>query len=143
MIKNINSKLSAKQKELFGGISFGSFLKLPKFKYQAQLLHHIFLKKLMQPNPEEMWFLIGNKHWRFGISEFVLMIGLRCSGDLDKSQFRSGVDSFKEFYFTDYEKLSKVDLETIFLVSQCRSDEEAVNMTTSYFINNFFFLRIR
>ena len=69
VIKNINSKLSMKEKELFGHTSLGAFLKLPEFKYQAQLLHHIFLKELVQPNPEEMWFLIGNKCRRFGIDD--------------------------------------------------------------------------
>ena len=97
----------------------------------------------MQPNPEEMWFLIGNKCRRFGISEFALMIGLRCSGDLDKSRSRSGVDSFKEFYFKEYEKLRKADLETVFLVSQNRSYKEAVNMTALYLLIIFCFLRIR
>ena len=63
MIKNINSKLSTNQKELFGHTFFGPFPKLPEFKYQAQLLHHLFLKYLIQPNLEEMWFSIGNKIW--------------------------------------------------------------------------------
>ena len=118
MIKNINSKLSAKQKELFVHTSFDPFLKLLDFKYQAQLLHHLFLNDLVQPNPGEMWFLIGNKRQRFGIGKFTLMTGLSYSGDFDKSQIRTGVDRFKEFYFKDYEKLTKANLETVFLMSQ-------------------------
>ena len=69
------------------------------------------------------------------------MIGLSCSGDLDKSQFRTEVDSFKEFYFKDYEKLSKADLEKMFLLSQYRTNEEAVNMAALYFSNNFSFFK--
>ena len=88
-----------------------------------------------------MWFLIGNKHRRFGIIEFALMTGLRCIGDLDKNRLKTGDDSFKEYYFKDYEKLSKADLKTVFLLSQYRSDEEAINMVVLYFINNFFFFK--
>ena len=69
------------------------------------------------------------------------MTGLSCSGDLDKSQFRIGVDSFKKFYFKDFEKLTKVDLETIFLLSQYRTDEEVINIAALYFINNFLFFK--
>ena len=116
-------------------------MKLLEFKYQAQLLHQLFFKELVQPTPEEIWFLIGNKRRRFGIGEFALMTGLSCSGDLDKSQFRTRVDSFKEFYFKDFEKLTKADLETVFLLSQYRTDEEAVNMAALYFINNFLFFK--
>ena len=100
------------------------------------------MKELVQSNPEEMWFLIGNKRQRFGTNEFALMTGLSCSGDLDKSQFKIGVDSFNEFYFKDFEKLTKAHLETVFLVSQYRIDEEVVNKAALYFINNFLFLRI-
>ena len=96
----------------------------------------------MQPNLEEMWFLIGNKRRRFGNAEFALMTGLRYIGDLNKSRFRIGDDSFKEYYFKEYEKFNKVDLETVFLLSQYRCDEKAVNIAALYFINNFF-LRIK
>ena len=69
------------------------------------------------------------------------MTSLSCSADLNKSHIRIGVDSFTKFYFKDYEKLTKADLEMIFLVSQYRTDEKAVNMATSYFINNFLFFK--
>ena len=73
------------------------------------------------------------------------MTGLRCVGDLNKSRIKTGDDNFKEYYFKDYEKLSKGDLETAFLLSQIRSYEEAVNMAALCFTNNFlfFFLRTR
>ena len=76
--------MSSKKKELFGGTSFGPFLNLPEFKYQGHFFHHIFMRELNQPNHEELWFQIGNKHRRFSIAEFALMTGLRCVGDLDK-----------------------------------------------------------
>ena len=50
-------------------------------------------------------------------------------------------DRFKEHYFKDYEKLTKDDLETTYLLSQFRSDADAVNMTALYFINNFDFFK--
>ena len=81
------------------------------------------MRELKQPNHEELSFLIGNKRRRFGIAEFVLMTSLRFIGDLYKSRLKTGEDCFKEYYFKDYEKLSKVNLETIFLLSQFRSDE--------------------
>ena len=46
VIKNINSKLSSTQKELFGSISFGPFLNLSEFKCQGQLFHHLFMSEL-------------------------------------------------------------------------------------------------
>ena len=69
------------------------------------------------------------------------MTYLSYSCNLDKSQFRIEVDSFKEFYFKAYEKLSKIDVETMFLVSQYRTDDEAINMAALYFINNFLFFK--
>ena len=90
VIKNINSKLSSKQKELFGSTSFGEFLNLPEFKYQGKLFHHLFMRELRQPNQEKMCFLIDNKRRRFGIVEFALMTSLRCIGDLDKNRLKTG-----------------------------------------------------
>ena len=84
-----------------------------------------------------MWFLIGNKHRRFSIAKFALITGLRYIGVLDKNMLKTGDDSFKEYYFKDYGKLSKTDLETVFLMSQFRSDKEATNMVVLYFIINF------
>ena len=68
------------------------------------------------------------------------MTGFRCVGDLNKSRLKTSGDSFKEYYFKDYEKLTKGDVETAFSLSQFKSDEEAINMIALYFINNFFFL---
>ena len=73
------------------------------------------------------------------MGEFTLMSGLRFVGDLDKSRLKTNDESFKEYYFKDYEKLTKGDLETAFLLISFRSDEEAVNMVALYFNNNFFF----
>ena len=95
------------------------------------------MRELKQPNQEKIWFSIGNKRRRFGIAEFALMTGLSCICDLDKNRLKTGVDNFKEYYFKDYKKLSKANLETIFFMSQFRSDEEAENMAILYFINNF------
>ena len=52
-----------------------------------------------------MWLVIGNNRRKFGITEFALMTGLRCIGDLDKNRLKIGDNRFKEFYFKDYEKL--------------------------------------
>ena len=133
--------LSTKQKELFSGASFGPFLNLPKYNYQGQFLHHLFVRELNQPKHEELWFQIGNKCKRFSIAEFALMTALRFVGDLEKNRFKTGDDSFKEYYFKDYEKLTKGDLETIFLLCQFRSNDDAVNMAFLYFINNFLFFK--
>ena len=67
------------------------------------------------------------------------MMELRCVGDLNRSMFKTGDNGFKEHYFKDYDKLTMGDLETAFLLSQFRSDEDAVNMAALYFINNFLF----
>ena len=100
------------------------------------------MRELNHPNHEDLWFLIGNKHRQFSIGKFALMIGLRCVSDL-KSRLKTGDDSFKEYYFKDLEKLRKGNLETVFLLSQFRSDEQAVNIVALYFINNFLILRTR
>ena len=53
------------------------------------------------------------------------MTGLICVGDLDKNRLKTGDDSFRDYYFKDYSKLSKADLEAIFFMNQFRNDEEA------------------
>ena len=63
-----------------------------------------------------MWFLIGNKRRRFSIVEFSLMTRLRCICDLDKNRLKTGDDHFREYYFKDYSKLSKADLEINFFL---------------------------
>ena len=143
VINNIYSKLLTKQKELFGSTSFGPFLNLPEYKYQSQLFHHFFMRELNQPNPEVLWFQIGIKRRWFSIAEFALITGLRCVSDLDKNMFKTSNDSFMDLYFKDYEKLTKVDLETVFLLSQFKSDEDTVNMVALYFINNYLSSRTR
>ena len=97
--------MSIKQKELFGGTSFGPFLNLPEYKYQSQLFHRLFMRELNQPNPDELWFELANKCRWFSIQEFSLIISLRCIGNLNKSRFKTGDDSFKAHYFKDYEKV--------------------------------------
>ena len=84
-----------------------------------------------------MQFLIGNKRRRFSIVEFAVIIELICVDNLDKNRLKTGDDSFRDYYFKDYPKLSKADLETVFLMSQFRTDDEAVSMAVLYLINNF------
>ena len=52
---------------------------------------------------------IGNKCRWFNIVEFVLIVGLRCVGDLDKNRFKTGDDSFKDQYVKDYGKFLYYD----------------------------------
>ena len=84
--------------------------------------------------------MIGNKCRRFSIAEFVLIIGLICVGDLYKNRLTTGDDSFRKYYFKDYSKLSKADLETVFFMSQFRNNDEAVSMAVLYLIDNFLFV---
>ena len=101
------------------------------------------MRELKQPNHEEMQFLVSNKRRRFNIAEFALMTGLRCIGNLDKNRLKTGDGNFKKFYVKDYEKLSKADLEIVFLMNQFRSDEEVVNMVVLYLINNFLLFKVK
>ena len=84
--------------------------------------------------------MTGNKCRRFNIAEFGLTTGLICVGDLDKNRLTTWDDSFKEYYFKDYSNLSKVDLETLFLMNQFRNNDKAVSMVVLYLIKNFLFV---
>ena len=66
---------------------------------------------------------------------------MRCVGELDKSRFKTCDDNFNDQYFKDYEKVSMANLETVFLLSQFKSDEDVVKMVALYFINNYLFFK--
>ena len=132
-------KLTKPQKELYGDTHFGQLLRLPECQYQGQILHHILLRELKQPNLEELWFFVAHKPRRFGIAKFSLITSLNCFGDLDKTRFKLGDDGFKEKYFNYYLKITKAILESVFIQSNFMNDQDAVNMVVLYLNNNYLF----
>ena len=99
------------------------------------------MKELKQLSPEELWFFIANKPKRFGIVEFSLITRLNCFGNLDKTRFKSGDDSFKEKHFKDHSKIMKAVLEFVFIQADFENDQDKVNMAVLYLINNYLFFK--
>ncbi|PON86560.1 hypothetical protein TorRG33x02_176080 [Trema orientale] len=96
---------------------------------QGQLIHHFLLREVKQPNPDEMWFKIGEKLLRFGIQEFAIATGLLCVGDTDKTLFETKRVRLFNKYFKKYPRFDKVALEDAFLNGLFETDEDLVNVT--------------
>ncbi|KAL2454134.1 DUF1985 domain-containing protein [Abeliophyllum distichum] len=94
----------------------------------------------MQPNYNEMWFRIGEKHVRFSMEEFCIVIGLKCTGSSDISEHLLAPISLKTRYFSHLRAVYKKDVESVFLnLPNSTNDEDVVKLGILYLPSSYLF----
>ncbi|KAL2467380.1 Ubiquitin-like protease domain-containing protein [Abeliophyllum distichum] len=140
VIGKLNAKLKESQKQLFKETCFGPFLDMKDIRLQHQLIHKMLLREVMQPNYNEMWFKIGEKHVRFSMEEFCIVTGLKCTGSSDISEHVLAPISLKTRYFSDLRAVYKKDVESVFLnLPNSTNDEDVVKLGILYLLSSYLF----
>ncbi|XP_060174886.1 uncharacterized protein LOC132605714 isoform X1 [Lycium barbarum] len=142
IVNLLNEKLDAKQIQMFRETCFGHFLDLPHVVVQHQLIHHLLLKEVVEEEEDALWISIKDVSLRFGLVEFGLITGLKCTGDADKCYDSDGAGRLVDTYFSDFSELTRVPKQSLidcFLKKRWKSDEDAVKIAVLYFIHTFLF----
>lgn len=138
-VDKINQKLTMQQKIMFHDSCFGQFLNLglrtARLQFSGQLIHQLLVREVESANPNEMWFLVGEKTIRFSMQEFCIVTGLKCSPSrkIDTRNVK-GVRLLDEVFHGNMD-LKISDLETAFLEGS-GSDETMVKLAMLYFLES-------
>jgi len=125
---------------LFRKTIFGPFLDLVKYSNQCQLIHELLFHVVHNPNQNELWFKFGDSFSKFSIEEFAVISGLKCTGDVNFSNYVDTSDfSRRSKYFQDHctGLVKRGTVKKCFESVYFDSDEEAVKMGLLYFVSLF------
>uniref|UniRef100_A0A803Q0U0 DUF1985 domain-containing protein n=1 Tax=Cannabis sativa TaxID=3483 RepID=A0A803Q0U0_CANSA len=81
----------------------------------APLFHSLLLRKVVQPNDNEIWFNVASWMLRFSIEELALVSGLDCSGQCDKLRYKHEKNLLKEKIFAGFKEINKKEVENAFI----------------------------
>ncbi|CAA0834548.1 Unknown protein [Striga hermonthica] len=135
-ISEIKRMLSAEQLDLFRESAFGKFLDLPHCKVQNQLVNQILLREVHQSRSDELWLDFGGRFFRFGIEEFALITGLKCTGPCKKLNIPQVHDGMYDKFFSGV-GLNRNFIRWQFLQKYWKSDEDAVKFAKLHLLANF------
>ncbi|KAL2497171.1 Uncharacterized protein Adt_22721 [Abeliophyllum distichum] len=125
---------------MFRGSCFGFFLEMRRLILQPQLIHSLLLRQVQQPKDDEIWFRIGGECIRFSLDEFCLTVGLRGVGIVYISTYDSGKNLLKDTYFFGLQKVSKFELQRVFMrLNDQVSHEDVVKLAKLYLISYFLY----
>ncbi|XP_062096756.1 uncharacterized protein LOC133802459 [Humulus lupulus] len=135
VIQKIKNKLTSKQLEMFRKTCFGHFLDANAFQFSGQIVHHILLREVEQPNVEEMWFDICGMQLRFSMHEFALITGLKCFECPKVSRVEISGNRFLEKYFPR-KKVSRELVDKVFDDYDGSNDEDCVKLAQLHLLEN-------
>ncbi|CAA0840029.1 Domain of unknown function (DUF1985 [Striga hermonthica] len=135
-ISDIKKTLTKEQLEAFRMSAFGKFLDLPHCIVQNQLVNYILLREVRQGRTDEIWFDFGGKFLRFGIEEFAVVTGLKCTGLSKKLNIPKIANGLHDKYFAGLE-LTLSHIRWQFMKKLWASDEDAVKFAKLHFLANF------
>ncbi|CAA0834917.1 Domain of unknown function (DUF1985 [Striga hermonthica] len=135
-ISDIKKMLTKEQLEAFRMSAFGKFLDLPHCIVQNQLVNYILLREVHQSRTYEIWFDFGGKFLRFGIEEFVVVTGLKCTGLSKKLNIPKIANGLHDKYFAGLE-LTRSHIMWQFMKKLWASDEDAMKFAKLHFLANF------
>lgn len=138
-VKLLNEKLDAKQIQMFRETCFGHFLDLPPVVVQHQLAHSLLLREVVEEEEDALWISMKDISLRFGLVEFGIITGLKCTGDAYKCSDSDGTGQLMNTYFADLTRVPKQSLIECFHNKRWKSDEDAVKIAVLYFIHTFLF----
>ena len=141
VIEDLNKTFTEKQKDLFLATVFGHFLSMPKFCFQAQLVHHVMLREVYSDTEDrDFWFNLKGNIVRYSIEEFCLITGLKCDGDEDTSSFSIKKGGLKDITFPGSSgKVTKKQVRDAFCDKKVEGDENLVKLGIVHLLSNFLF----
>lgn len=139
-VKLLKEKLDARQIQMFRETCFGRFLDLPPVVVQHQLIHSLLLREVVEEEDDALWISVKDVRLRFGLVEFGIITGLKCTGDADKCYDSDGTGHLINTYFSsELTSVPKQSLIECFHNKRWKSDEDAVKIAVLYFIHTFLF----
>ncbi|CAA0828826.1 Domain of unknown function (DUF1985 [Striga hermonthica] len=135
-ISDIKKTLTKEQLEAFRMSAFGKFFDLPHCIVQNQLVNYILLREVHQGRIDEIWFDFRGKFLRFGIEEFAVGTGLKCTGLSKKLNIPKIANVLHDKYFAGLE-LTRSHIRWQFMKKLWASDEDAVKFAKLHFLANF------
>nr|XP_009781620.1 PREDICTED: uncharacterized protein LOC104230494 isoform X1 [Nicotiana sylvestris] len=139
VVKLLNAKLDDRQIQMFRETCFGHFLDLPDVLVQPQLIHSLLLREVVHEREDELCISVNDVRLRFGLVEFGIITGLKCTGVADVCLDFDGTNRLFDTYFSELCSVPKQSLIDCFLNKRWKSDEDAVNIAILYFIHTFLF----
>ncbi|XP_074324817.1 uncharacterized protein LOC141661716 [Apium graveolens] len=136
-ITDLRALLSDSQLSVLKNSCFGYLMDLPNFKVQNQLIHNLFVRKLKQPNEDEIWVGISGKILNFGIKEFATVTGLLCLGNYDKMRYSKVENGFVEAYYSGTYPVFKSSIKNSILGKEWKNDIDAIKMAKMYLLHHF------
>ncbi|CAA0841350.1 Domain of unknown function (DUF1985 [Striga hermonthica] len=136
-LNEIKKTLTKEQLEIFRRSAFGKFLDLPQCIIQNQLINYILLCEVHQSRTDELWFNFRGKFLRFGIEEFAVVTGLKCTGQSKKLNIPKISDGLHDKYFKGVD-LTRNHIRWQFQKKSWASDEDAVKLAKLHLLANFF-----
>ncbi|XP_050221380.1 uncharacterized protein LOC126671639 [Mercurialis annua] len=84
-----------------------------------------------------MWFEVGGYRLKFGLKEFALISGLRCTADSNKFSYKLDSNRLLEKYFKGLNQVSKQTLSDCFKSRRWDCDEDDFKIAFLHFLHNF------
>ncbi|KAL2505839.1 Uncharacterized protein Adt_21460 [Abeliophyllum distichum] len=124
---------------MFSDTCFAHFLDVEDIVVNHQLIYQVLLREVKQPNPDEMWFKIGDSIVSFTMEDFCLITGLGLEGEDKRSVFDSTYCRIKNEYLNHLSSISTSDISQFFINSDYLCDDDVVRFGLLYFLTNLMF----
>ncbi|XP_022899344.1 uncharacterized protein LOC111412647 [Olea europaea var. sylvestris] len=123
-ISVVINKLDPQQKRQLEDSCIGHVARLPELKLSAQLIHEMVNRSVVCRKRFEAWFKVNQRFARFGLPEFALITGLKCSpvpkgAEVDKILEKTHL---QDKMFANMDQITCSDLEKAFLKCANRND---------------------
>ncbi|OIT30885.1 hypothetical protein A4A49_17658 [Nicotiana attenuata] len=129
IVDELKENLTPRQLDMFQKTCFGHFFGLPKMLVQNQLIHALLLREVYQPNQDEIWIVVNGVKLRFGLQEFALISGLKCTGDEKKHYNSEYKKNLIDTYFSGESLVNKASISVCFKENMWMTDEDAVKIS--------------
>ncbi|KAM3205336.1 hypothetical protein P3L10_028746 [Capsicum annuum] len=139
IVNELKDKFTKVQLDLFRNTCFGYFSDLPPVCIQNQLIHGMLLRKVLSSRSDEIWIQVNETKLQFGLSEFAVISGLKCTFDVTLACNLSQSSRLMNLYFPNQSKVTKLEMKKKFLGKKWQSDGDALHIVILYFVHSFLF----
>ncbi|XP_060182440.1 uncharacterized protein LOC132612121 [Lycium barbarum] len=142
VFKDIKSKLTVAQLEIFSKTIFGKFLGMQHLEVQAQIFRCFMVRELKESTSDCFTIDINGTVLRFTMREFALMSGLNCVADEGEFTYDEEKSNriMDDYFGGTRSKVKRLEFIDCFK-NKCwgDNDEDAVKFAILFFINTYIF----
>ncbi|PHU13426.1 hypothetical protein BC332_14631 [Capsicum chinense] len=128
---------------LFRQTIFGSFLDMSQCNFQGLIPKCILMLELEQGDPDEIHVYLQGTILKFTISEFALISGLKCNGNIEEHLYTRSSKSVAKYFSSSKHTVKKCIFVQRFKEENFDNNTDALNMSILYFIHTFLFSQVR